>query len=300
MTTSKPLFLVFGATGAQGGSVIEYLLKESSKWRVRGATRNTNSNPSKALQNKGVEMVQADQNKPDQVQAAFKGVHTVFAVTNFWDPESMGKEWELGKSLADIAKKEGVKHFIWSTLPDADKISKGKFHVPHFTDKARVLEYIEKIGLPASFIAVAFYYQNFKNFAPPKEVNGELVFTLPNVMATAVDVSEIGAAVAKIANNPEEFHGKVIALAGEHALFSEYIKTFTEVTGKKARLEEISLEKYGKLGFPGAEELAAMYGFFNEYTVFGPHWDRDSAKKIGIPLKSWREWLKISGWKGEL
>jgi len=297
MASTKPLFLVFGATGAQGGSVIDHLLNEG-KWRIRGATRNTTSPASKALQSKGVEMVQADQLKHDQIQAALKGAHTVFVVTSFWDPDSMGKEFEIGKNIADLAKKEGIKHVIWSTLPNAEKVSKGKYHVPHFTDKAHVQEYMEQIGLPASFIAVGFYYQNFKNFAPPKEVNGELVFTLPNVMVTGVDVAETGAVVVKMANDPEQFHGKVICLAGEHCLFSDYIKTFAEVTGKKARLEEVSLEKYGSLPFPGAEELAAMYGFFNEFDLFG-NWDRDNAKKI-VPLKSWREWLKLSGWKGEL
>jgi len=297
MAASKPIFLVFGATGAQGGSVIEHLFK-GAKWRIRGATRDPNSNASKALQAKGVEIVKADQNKPDEIKAALKGVHTVFAVTNFWDPSNMGKEFEQGKTIADAAKHEGVKHFIWSTLPNVEKLSKGKYHVPHSTDKARVQEHIEQIGLPASYVAVGFYYQNFKSFFPPTEVNGELVFTIPNVSVGAVDVNDTGAAVVKLSDDPEQFRGKVVPLVAEFGLFTDFVKSFAEVTGKKARLEDIPLDKYAKLPFPGAKELADMFGFFNEYS--SENWgDRDYAKRVGIPLKSFREWLKITGWKGE-
>ncbi len=51
------------------------------------------------------------------------------------DPETMNKEVELGKSIVDAAVEAQVKHFIFSTLPNAEKISKGKYRVPHFTDK---------------------------------------------------------------------------------------------------------------------------------------------------------------------
>lgn len=46
-------------------------------------------------------------------------------VTNFWDPESMGKETEQGRKLVDAAKKEGVDHFVYSSLPNCQKLSRG-------------------------------------------------------------------------------------------------------------------------------------------------------------------------------
>jgi hypothetical protein len=36
------------------------------------------------------------------------------------------------------AKKAGVTHYVWSTLPDTVAVSGGKFNVPHMTSKARV------------------------------------------------------------------------------------------------------------------------------------------------------------------
>jgi uncharacterized protein YbjT (DUF2867 family) len=43
-----PTIAVFGATGAQGGSVVRQLLK-NPEWKVRGITRNVNSPGAKKL-----------------------------------------------------------------------------------------------------------------------------------------------------------------------------------------------------------------------------------------------------------
>lgn len=45
------LITVFGATGAQGGSVVRQLLKDN-RWKVRGVTRDVNSEKSKELASK--------------------------------------------------------------------------------------------------------------------------------------------------------------------------------------------------------------------------------------------------------
>lgn len=49
-------------------------------------------------------------------------------------------------------------------------------------DKSKPFEHV-------SFVAPAFYYQNFKIFFPPKEEGDTLVFTLPETSSiTAFDV----------------------------------------------------------------------------------------------------------------
>jgi uncharacterized protein YbjT (DUF2867 family) len=77
------------------------------------------------------EVVAADLAKPETLKAAFAGAHGVFLVTSF---QEAGTD-ELKQATAAIraAKDAGVKHFIWSTLPDVEAISGGKFNVPHFT-----------------------------------------------------------------------------------------------------------------------------------------------------------------------
>lgn len=61
MATTTPLLTVFGATGAQGGSLIAYVIAHpslSKSYRLRGVTRDVGKPASVALREKGVEMVQ--------------------------------------------------------------------------------------------------------------------------------------------------------------------------------------------------------------------------------------------------
>ena len=67
----QKLVVVVGATGGQGGSVINSLLADGS-YRLRGITRSPQSRNSQALTAKGVEMITADLNDAESAIVAFK------------------------------------------------------------------------------------------------------------------------------------------------------------------------------------------------------------------------------------
>jgi uncharacterized protein YbjT (DUF2867 family) len=55
------LFVVFGATGQQGGALVNYILSHpefSKSFRLRGITRNADSPAAKKLNERGVEIVE--------------------------------------------------------------------------------------------------------------------------------------------------------------------------------------------------------------------------------------------------
>ncbi len=81
------LVTVFGATGLQGGSVVQSLLSNKRHdFSLRGITRDTSSEASSQLTKKGVDMVKADGSNLDQVREAFRGSWAVFLNTNSEDP----------------------------------------------------------------------------------------------------------------------------------------------------------------------------------------------------------------------
>jgi len=122
--TNKRAIAVVGAAGQQGGAVVR-ALQAGNQFKVRALT----CNPAKHRE-LADEVVQADLNRPETLRAAFEGAHGVFLVTNFGGEGS--DEVEQASAAIRAAKDTGVKHFVWSTLPDVEGISGGKFHVPHF------------------------------------------------------------------------------------------------------------------------------------------------------------------------
>jgi uncharacterized protein YbjT (DUF2867 family) len=104
--TSK-LLVVFGATGNQGGSVIDAILRDpktSSKFKLRGVTRDTSNPAAQRLAGKGVEMVAADFSDKASLSKAMTGAYAVFSVTNYWESMSAEVEVTQGKNVADVAK----------------------------------------------------------------------------------------------------------------------------------------------------------------------------------------------------
>src|SRR6202012_2966606 len=139
-TNEKKLIAVVGATGQQGGGAVR-ALQASGQFKVRALSRNPGKH--RDLAN---EVVGADLNQPETLRAAFEGAHGVFLVTNF--REKGADELKQATAAVRAAKDAGVKHFIWSTLPDVEAISGGKFHVPHFTGKAKIDRIVKEAGFP--------------------------------------------------------------------------------------------------------------------------------------------------------
>src|SRR5580692_4376123 len=129
MANTKKLIAVVGATGLQGGAVVR-ALQASGRFKVRALTRTPAKHSSSAD-----EVLAADLNRPETLQAAFAGAHGVFVVTNAW--EAGRDEYRQALAAVAAAKDAGVRHFIWSTLPDVETISGGTIDVPHFADKAK-------------------------------------------------------------------------------------------------------------------------------------------------------------------
>jgi putative NADH-flavin reductase len=147
-SSNKKLLTIFGATGNQGGSILDIVLARpdlKEKYALRGITRDPSSKKSQALNEQGVEMVKADVDDAESVKAATKDSYGVFGVTDFWSILDKEREIRQGKNIFHACKENGVKHFVWSALPYSEKITEGKLkHVDHFDSKAIVAEFVEE------------------------------------------------------------------------------------------------------------------------------------------------------------
>jgi uncharacterized protein YbjT (DUF2867 family) len=82
----KKVIAVVGATGAQGGGLVQAIVNDpGSDMKVRALTRNQQSEKAKVLTGMGVEVMQADLDDLESLKRAFAGAYGAFCVTNFWE-----------------------------------------------------------------------------------------------------------------------------------------------------------------------------------------------------------------------
>ena len=266
LSNSKKLIAVIGATGQQGGGVAR-ALQASGQFKVRALTRDPDKH-------RGIadEVVKADLDRPETLEAAFEGAHGVFLVTDSWLRGT--DEFTQGTSAVRAAKAAGVKHFVWSTLPDVEAISGGRFHVPHFTGKAKVDRVVTEAGFANhTFVIAPFFYQNLAGaMAPQQQADGSVGWALPldpSVRCIHMgDIRELGAIVAEALEHPDQAgHGEYLPLVGDFMSFNEIVDVLNR-QGHKFSFTEVPAEVFATL-FPGAAEIAAMFRYFEANTYLG-------------------------------
>jgi uncharacterized protein YbjT (DUF2867 family) len=288
--TNKKLIAVAGATGQQGGGVVR-ALQARGQFRVRALTRN----PAKH-RNLADEVIQADLNRPETLKPAFAGAHGIFLVTNWWEEGT--DEVEQATAAVRAAKDAGVKHFVWSTLPDVEAISGGNFHVPYFTDKAKVDRIVKEAGFANhTFVIAPFYYQNLISVqAPQKQTDGSVGWALPldpTVRSIHMgDITELGDIVAGAFARPDQAgHGEYLPLVGALLSFNEIVDTLNR-QGHNFSYAQVPKEAFAGF-FPGAAEIAEMFGYFQAHTYLGS----DSRDEIALANKiAGRQPTKLSAW----
>ncbi len=287
---NEKLIAVIGATGQQGGGVVR-ALQATSQFKVRALSRD----PGK-YQNLADEVVEADLNRPETLKAAVEGADGVFLVTNF--REKGADELKQATAAVRAAKDAGVKHFVWSTLPDVEAISGGKFDVPHFTGKAKIDRIVKEAGFPHhTFVIAPGYYQNFAgSLAPQKQADGSVGWALPldpDVRCLHMgDTREFGNIVAGAFAHPDEAgNGEYLPLVGDFMSFNEIIDTFNG-QGHKFSYKQVRKEVFAAL-FPGAAELAEMFGYWEVHTYLGSN----SSDRIALANKiAGRQPTRFSTW----
>ncbi|KAJ7366453.1 hypothetical protein DFH08DRAFT_763655 [Mycena albidolilacea] len=161
MTTTSRIVSVFGATGLQGGSVVDALLKHGI-FTPRAISRDPQSEASKKLAARGVQVVKGDALNKTGLVGALRGSEAVFAVTV---PTFSGSpdqsELAQGRNIVDAAKAAGVQFLVWSSLPSIAELSGGKYkNAVHYEEKAAVRAYTAQSGLRHASLLLPAFLEN--------------------------------------------------------------------------------------------------------------------------------------------
>ncbi|KAF4334213.1 nitrogen metabolic regulation nmr [Fusarium beomiforme] len=278
------LVSIIGATGIQGGSVIKALLNDES-YTVRAITRDKTSAAAKSLLEKGVEVVEANLNDIHSLETAFSGSFAIFAATNFFQnfpslsaEAAIEEEVAQGINLAKAAiATPTLEHFIWSTLPNASRVSEGKSFVPHFAGKNKVDDYIKshaELFRKTTFLWVGFYASNlqypfFTPFPVTSAAPNKHIQLLPAPSSTPLSLAgdartNVGLFVHAILEQPSKtLPGKFVLAVTDVMSTGNLLSLWASTKKKEAEYIVVDRQTYCRLWPKWGEVMEANFAYFD-------------------------------------
>ncbi|EOJ9641818.1 NmrA/HSCARG family protein [Enterobacter hormaechei] len=270
--------LVFGATGRQGGSVAKALLK--IRWPVRAFVQDPFEPASVALREAGADLVQGSLEDAAVIAGAMKDAHGVFSVM----PANLSAEDEVryGTSVADLAVKSHVDHFIYSSGASAGDEPTG---VPRFDAKPRIEAYIRELPLTATIIRPMIFMEMLvrPGFGLDEGRLVSLIHRDHSIQLTAVQ--DIGKIVAAMFSDKARFAGKTLKIASDRVTGRELEAVFSEAAGLP-----INYFRFPDEVLASNADLAHMASSLQDGPL-SERVDLDLMREINPELVSLRAWL---------
>jgi uncharacterized protein YbjT (DUF2867 family) len=280
MNTGKDVILVTGATGQQGGAVARELLAKGHK--VRAMTRKPDGEAARELKKRGAEVVTGDLDDSASLERALTGAWGVFALQNTWEA-GVEKEEEQGKRIAEIARKQNVQHYVYTSVASAQR----KTGIPHFENKWRVEEKIRSLGFPShTVIRAVFFMENWLSpwFLPGIQEGKLAIGIKPTTVLQQITVQDIGKYGAIAFDRHAELKGRAIDIAGDQHTMPETAEILSRAAGRKITFVQVPIEEVRKF----SNDYALMLEWFDRvgYDVDIPK----VAKEFGIRPTSLADW----------
>ncbi|PVM72349.1 NmrA family NAD(P)-binding protein [Caulobacter radicis] len=286
------LILVTGATGKQGGAVVQALLAAGRP--VRAMTRDLNSTAAQALSAQGVEVVKGDFNDAASLDAALAGVDGVFSMQMGSHPGDPETEIVTGKALIEAAKRAGVDTVVHTSVARAGDQKnfvgwdEGRWEPLYWNNKAAVIDMVKAQGFPHWTILKPAMIM--EDILPPQADLQFPTLRTRGRFETVIDAdtgidwiaaADIGAFAAAAFAEPERFHGHEIDLASETFTLPVVADKMAKATGKAVTAVTLSQDEalarhWGEL-FTSSEAWNNVEG----YKV-----DLEAARSWGVPLTS--------------
>jgi uncharacterized protein YbjT (DUF2867 family) len=316
MSATKAI-LITGATGKQGGSVLKQLANHStaSQFTLLAVTRNTNSSSARALveRHPGTLLVQGDLNDVPGLFASAKAklkqagkpeqIWGVYSVQISMGP-GVTTEFEVkqGSDLIDESIKEGVTHFVYSSVDRGgnEHSFNNPTPIPHFQTKLEIEQHLleeagksgERMGW--TILRPVAFMDNLEPGMKSKVFLAALRDTLKGKSNQWVSVEDIGIFAAKAFREPEAWKARAEGLAGSELTMDEMDGCFQRAIGQPVPYA------FGFMGSALMWAVTEVNLMINWFADEGYGVDIAKLKKEEPQLCDFERWLKErSGWKGQ-
>ncbi|KAI4662571.1 uncharacterized protein J4E79_004861 [Alternaria viburni] len=294
--------LVTGATGKQGGSVVDALLKANAPYEILAVTRDAQSSSSKKLEKKSsrIKLVTGNLDATDEMFKAARE-STKMPIWGVFSVQALGKnEEKQGKDLVNASIKNGVSHFVFSSADRGGaKSDSDPTTVPHFITKHNIEQHLfsesKKGNMTYTVLRPVAFYENLTPDFFGKVFTTSWAIKLPKEKPLQlISTSDIGffAAQAFLKHDTPVYQNKGMSLAGDTLSFERFKQTFGKSTGEKLPMTYRSVA--GALCWM-SKELGYMFDWFRE-KGFGA--DIEECKRMHPEMKGFETWLESeSSWK---
>ncbi|GAA0253008.1 NmrA/HSCARG family protein [Haladaptatus pallidirubidus] len=260
--------LVAGATGRQGGTVVNHLLSgEYGEFDVHALTRSPESDRAQFLSDQGASVAQGDLLTKESLTPLVEGVEAVYCVTTFGEGDFEG-EVKQGINMAEVAADGGVDHFLFSSVAGADRDT----GIQHIESKSEIEGRIRELDLPTTIIRLRFFMQNFES-QRGAILNGTLSMPMTKgASRQMLHLEDVGMFAATVFARPAEFLNEVIELGGDEHTLESAAEVFTAVTGATVTPEYVPVEvaRKGLINSAGeivGEDLVRMFEWHNTHDL---------------------------------
>lgn len=279
--SNEKVILVTGATGTVGSEIVKQLTLPSASpsldIRVRAAVHSQNKADEFKRNNKKVEVVNMDYNKPQTIAEVLNNVDKLF-----WLTLPRPNMTEISSNLIKEAKENDVRHIVKLSVMGADAepgTTIGRLH-------RQEEKIIEESGIPYTFLRAGAFMQNFINFFG-QTIKNQNAFYLPtgDGKVSFVDVRDIaGIAVGLLSKDRVQHEAKAYGITGQEALsYSQAAEILSKVIGKKISYVYISQEDAQKsMKEMGMEDwlIAALIELYNIIKAGYASQTTDTVEKI--------------------
>ncbi|PNS16545.1 Isotrichodermin C-15 hydroxylase [Sphaceloma murrayae] len=236
--------VTINSTGRQSASFVR--VASAVGWRVKAQIRGREGLVAEELASlPNVELVEGDlcQNKKTLIpflNELFKGAQLAFINTTHW-----GDEVAIGKACADAAKKAGIQHYVYSSMPDHSIYNPEWKALPLWAQKFSVENYIRQIGIPSTFLVTGIYNNNFTSLPYPLfqmelQSDGSFIWQAPFHPSDPLPFldaeHDVGPALLQIFKmGPKAWKGQRVILAFERLTPLQVCKRFSRGVGRPVR-----------------------------------------------------------------
>ncbi len=219
------LILVTGITGNQGGGVANALLDQG--FRVRGLSRNIQSDVSNQWASRGVEMVQADFTDYESIRSAVQGVDGMFLNITEQTPDFI----EAANNAIDAAYAAGAGHIVFTSNIPANPES-GFNHNPERT-KRMIELHLRDSGKSYTTLRIPFLMENIMRERDMRALlsTGVVDYGTEGTLAYYMNSGDMGLLAAAAFADPQAWNGREVNMASDALTYRELSELLARLSG---------------------------------------------------------------------